>query len=713
MGWGAGTIRLSHVMVIGALVIGAGGVASVSAHETDNFTMPPERPFADWGPIWTRIVHRALEHGVAYTNERIRRAQDANLPEAYVERLRRPEMVQWAIRRAFPPTLTLIDDIDRLVATEQARRRFPGKLPSYQPFEYIYSYSSFPLDPRQVFKLWRARHMKVHGVHLGSDKIGHFFTKGDIYYRMYRDKLRAGMSREEAIEAVVAVGVSGDVFLSEKRMLGYWSSGVLSHADLAADYLGLKFYMNLTEPVRIAGRTQPPMLEWVDGYWRLAEHVRRDTDFFSVYISDHLNEALNPNLMEPFMRQPVRRQIERGCAPLLDRYSDRFGNRRSHRWFDHTMRELSTYFGVSYGHRKRFEEMVTIADVCFPEHAFKDVHDRCPLGRTALHQAAVDGDAPRVRELLVRDEADPNVRVRSKEETSSEWGDRPLHFASREGHAQVVRLLLAHGADVNAANDRGVTPMHRATQVGGPVFEVLLGAGADVRTADERGRTPLHWAATYPRLDVIAQLIDAGADVYARDHDQRTPMHYAAQWGQWPVIDLLAEAGADIEAPATFGVTPLFVAARHGEAEAVARLLGLGAAGDAADETGRTPLHVAAAHMHSAVGETLIAGGASVNAADAFGSTPLHEAARRNNTYLIDVLVEAGADADAADRFERTPMHVAAMRRHAAAMERLVAHGGDRFRPDRDGRTPHALFKHAPLNLVDHFMRLGAYGPGQ
>lgn len=706
---GARIVWLTRAALICALLGGGVPTGSASAHETDNFTMPPEREFADWGAIWTRIIHRGLESGADHTNARIRRAVEAGAPEAYVQRLRRAETVQRAIRRAFPPTLTLIDDIDRLVVTEQARMRFPGKLTQYRPFEYIYSHSSFPLDPRQIFKLWRARHMKIHGVHLGSDKIGHFLSKGDIYYRIYRDKLRKGQSRDDAIAATVAVGVGNDLFLSEKRMLGYWSSGVLSQADLAADYLGLKFYMNLTEPVRIAGETRPPMLEMVDGYWRLADHVRIDTDFFGVFISDHMNEALNPNLMEPMMRRPVRQQIERGCAPLLERYSDRFGNRRSRQWFERTMHELSSYFGADYGHRKRFDEMVSISEVCFPVHEYQDMHERSALGRTALHQAAADGDTGKVRELLASG-ADPDVRVQSKEDYSSEWGNRPLHYAARKDHKRVVEMLLSAGAEVNAANDRGVTPTHRAVQIGGDSLELLLRWGADVGARDERGRAPLHWASTYPRLEVIERLIEVGADVGARDHEGRTPLHYAAQWGQLPVMEMLLDAGAELDARASFAVTPTFLAAWHGKELAVRALLEVGADADACDDTGRTPLHAAAAGMHTSVAEVLIAGGATVDRSDAFGFTPLHEAARRNNTRLIDVLIEAGADYHADDHLERTPLHVAAMRNHKAAVNRLTAHGGDPLRPDRDGRTPHNLLKHAPPNLVDQFMRLGAYG---
>lgn len=703
-------VGLLVVVVMLLLVVMSASVAE--AHETDNFTKPPERSFTDWGWLWTRIVHRNLASAVAHVNERIRLAESGARPTEDAAALREPEAVQRAVRRAFPPLPTLIDDIDRMFVTERARRKFPGRLPSYQPLEHIYSHSSFPLDPRQIIKHWRSANMKIAGVYQGSDKLGHFLTKGHMYYHRYRSNLRAGMAREEAIDTVVALGVGQHPWLSEKRLLGYWTSGVLSHGDLAADYLGLKFYINLTEPVRIAGRDRPPMLELVDGYWKLADHVRRDTDFFTVYISDHWDEALNPNLMLPWMRLPVRQQVERGCGPLLERHADRFGNRRPQWWFERRKRELSTYFGRDYGHQGRYDQMVSIPNACFPNPEPLRDGERDALGRTALHRAVIHGDVRQTRELLAAG-ADVDAPVRSREDYSSSWGDRPLHYAARDGRAKLVRLLLVHGADVNAANDRGVTPTHRAAQVGGEALALLLADGADLAARDEKGRTPLHWAATYPRFEVVAALIDAGADVAARDHAGRTPMHHAAAWNQCVVIEMLEEAGGDVEGRADFEVAPLHVAARQGHERAVRALAELGADLDAREALGRTPLHEAAAHMHSEAARALLEAGATVAAQDAFGFTALHEAARRNNDHLLGVLIDAGAAPNAPDARGQTPLHIAAQRNHRASLEALIARGGDDRRPDRAGRTPRKLLENAPPNLVDHFARLGSLHEGR
>src|SRR5690606_7649468 len=98
------------------------------------------------------------------------------------------------------------------------------------------------------FKLWRASTVRIGDTYLGTDKIGHFLSKGYINYDLVMRELALHGDRERAMQAAIDLGTSDHFFYSEKRMVGYLSSGVLSHADLTADYAGLLFYLNLTEP---------------------------------------------------------------------------------------------------------------------------------------------------------------------------------------------------------------------------------------------------------------------------------------------------------------------------------------------------------------------------------------------------------------------------------------------------------------------------------
>ena len=103
-----------------------------------------------------------------------------------------------------------------------------------------------------------------------------------------------------------------------------------------------------------------------------------------------------------------------------------------------------------------------------------------------------------------------------------------MHEAVRiYNNPEVVALLLDRGADVQAANDEGETPLHGAHQVEEVVL--LLNHGADINVRDERGRTPLHNRAKGNR-EVVALLLDRGADIHAEDVWGRKPCRVAQDY---------------------------------------------------------------------------------------------------------------------------------------------------------------------------------------
>ena len=126
--------------------------------------------------------------------------------------------------------------------------------------------------------------------------------------------------------------------------------------------------------------------------------------------------------------------------------------------------------------------------------------------------------------------------------------------------AQVVRLLLHRGAAVNPGPQPVRSPLHWAASHGSVgVMDLLLEAGAEVDARDERGRTPLMRCSNYgARAPATARLLAAGADLNAADEvDGKTPVHHAAAWCRPELVRLLAAWGADPLRTNTQGQRPL------------------------------------------------------------------------------------------------------------------------------------------------------------
>ncbi len=141
--------------------------------------------------------------------------------------------------------------------------------------------------------------------------------------------------------------------------------------------------------------------------------------------------------------------------------------------------------------------------------------------------------------------------------------------------ADNVRFALARGADVNAVDANGRTPLHRASrEAKNVVVKVLIDAGADVDARDVCGWTALHEAAIEGYAHVVELLLAAGADVDARDGAGWTPLHMAADGDHTKVVELLLTAGADVDAKNAHGLTALH---RAEELSVVMLLTGAGA----------------------------------------------------------------------------------------------------------------------------------------
>jgi len=159
-------------------------------------------------------------------------------------------------------------------------------------------------------------------------------------------------------------------------------------------------------------------------------------------------------------------------------------------------------------------------------------------------------------------------------------GTAPVADAAMAKDREAIKTLLKSGADVNAAQGDGMTALHWAARNGdAELTQMLLYAGANVKaTTRLGGYTALMMAADLGHADVIKALLAGGADAKAANALGTTPLMMAAMSGNAAAVTTLVENGAEIEAKEkTFGQTPLMFAAASNRVDAVNALLKLGA----------------------------------------------------------------------------------------------------------------------------------------
>src|SRR5262249_19685720 len=159
---------------------------------------------------------------------------------------------------------------------------------------------------------------------------------------------------------------------------------------------------------------------------------------------------------------------------------------------------------------------------------------RLPQDSLTLHEAAATGNAARLEQLLAQDPQAVNAW--------SPDGFQPLGLAAFFGRTEASELLLHRGGDVNtpARHPFGVTALHAALASPKPEFaRVLIAAGADVNAAQSGGETPLHEAAFNGYLELARFLLEHGANPAATDSKGRTPIELAREREQTAVAELL------------------------------------------------------------------------------------------------------------------------------------------------------------------------------
>jgi ankyrin repeat protein len=360
-----------------------------------------------------------------------------------------------------------------------------------------------------------------------------------------------------------------------------------------------------------------------------------------------------------------------------------------------------------------------------------------PSGESMLMSAAAVGVTSSV-EALLEHGAEVDGRDANFDQTA-------LMIASREGHPEVVSLLLGHGADANASTAIGETPAFvAANSVPGFGFGIGIlrgGVPADRgrREPTPGGMTPLHYAARHNHIDVAELLLDAGARLDAKEANGIWPLLMAISNNNMPMAHFLIEQNALINDQDWYGRSPLWEAVnvrnlyihnatfahdidREPVLEVIKELLANGADVNVrtretppfrhhllsitgslewVDLTGQTPFLTAALAGDVTAMKLLLEYKADPHIYTFEGTTPLMVAAGidwvvaqtwtespENLLAAVEMCIELGMDVNHANSMGLTALHGAANRGSDDIIRLLVDHGADLTALDKENRTP-------------------------
>ena len=239
------------------------------------------------------------------------------------------------------------------------------------------------------------------------------------------------------------------------------------------------------------------------------------------------------------------------------------------------------------------------------------------------------------------------------------YGCRPLHLAGRKGDVTAVLALVEFGADLNAMNVCGRTPLLYTLEDGliddGTCFEIgkiLLEPNVEVNAEDHYGNQALHLACKQGYTKTAVFLMSNGAFVNSVNKHGQTPLHMVADADRDcpKLCDALLQHHAKISSVDDDGNQPLHLACRRPNSAIGRMLLSHGADVTALNKQMKTPIDLA--------NERLAIRSQSRDESD--GNSPLHVAAKGGQIQTVQLLVDFGVCANLVNQLKQTPLHMAA-----------------------------------------------------
>lgn len=319
------------------------------AFETDQYNLPPE-PLADIGEDVREYTIENIRIAVSKVNAEIAkcvasRCGSDTSAKNRLAYLRSEEAIARAVFRELGSGIVPFTKSGSWMNSH----KFRG-----QPARYKTSYSKsiFVYLPTDYYTI--SPTVNMYGSSFGTDKIAHFFQQGYTYYGIAERAVAKGVDRNGAEKKAVNWGK-----MTERTYYGTLVGGVFSNGDLHANYVGMRFYQGLTKPIQIGAVIRPATLTLKEGIWEVNDLGINDQFLLRPFISDHMNEALNPSLFIPGLRSSIRGIVRKqSCQQWRALYPTRTKDD-----FDKITNALTLWHGEDYGF-KTSRKFVTIGNTC-------------------------------------------------------------------------------------------------------------------------------------------------------------------------------------------------------------------------------------------------------------------------------------------------------------------------------------------------------------
>ncbi|CAH0032937.1 unnamed protein product [Clonostachys rhizophaga] len=313
---------------------------------------------------------------------------------------------------------------------------------------------------------------------------------------------------------------------------------------------------------------------------------------------------------------------------------------------------------------------------------------------TALN-VALDRGHGEILHLLLQAGADADA--------PNEDGDTPLHVVVRRGRGGMVRWLPEHTTYIGAIGSTvadGITLLQEGVRDGHvKIIRQLLEHGADINGMNLDG-TALRWTVSHGNYTIVQLLIKYGADLDLAGRYGGIPLQAAVHYGHGNIVQCLLENGADADLVSKdqgsteifywlcqnrdklaneniFNErnTPLYLAATYSDEKMVQQLLKHGADINAIstnDNSNETALEGALAGGHIEIAQQLIEHGANVDARSKRHGSALYQAVTKGFGHIVEQLLDLGADPSVAGT-----LHEAVSRGHEGMIKQLIDYGAD------------------------------------